>query len=195
MSSRRLACIILGAWIAASIFMSWVAAENLRSVERTLHDPTASAIAQIKQLGYDNARQLLRYQAGESNRLYFHSWETVQLVLGLLLFGLLLFGTDSGKYTLIVPVLMLLLVALEHYAITPYVALLGRALEMLPGVAKAQDEARFRALHQAYGGIEIAKLLLGMGLSGVMVFTGRARRRKVHKPRPDPSGKRELYPQ
>jgi hypothetical protein len=190
-----LACIILGAWIAASIFMSWVAAGNLSSVDRTLHDPTATAINQIKQLGFDNARQLLRFQAGELNRQYFQGWELVQLILGLLVFGLLLFATEAGKYTLAMPIVMLLLVALEHYAITPHIAMLGRALDMLPRLAKAQDEARFQALHQAYGAIEIAKLLLAMGLSAVMVYSGRSKRHKVRRHSPDPSGKREMYQQ
>jgi hypothetical protein len=173
--------------------MSWVAAENLRSVDRVLYDPTAGALTQIKQLGFENARQLLRYHVGELNRHYFYYWEVAQLVIGLFLFGVLLFGTDIGKYALAVPLMMLSLVALAHWAITPQVSSLGRSLDTLPTVARMQEETRFRAMHQVYGGIEIAKLLLALVLSGFLLATKRGTRRKVRKHEPDPSGKREIY--
>ena len=180
MSSRRLACLLLGAWIAASLFMAWVATENFRSVDRILHDPTGGAVAQMKQLGYDGVRQLLRYHVGELNRFYFYYWELAQLAIGLFLFGVLLFGTDVGKYTLALPLMMLLLVALAHWAITPYVSSFARSMELLPSSARIQDETRFRALHQAYGGIEVLKLLLGVVLAGFLVAR-RGNRRKLRK--------------
>lgn len=180
MNSRRLACLLLGAWIAASLFMTWIATENFRSVDRMLHDPTAGSVAQMKQFGYDGVRQLLRYQVGELNRFYFYHWEMAQMAIGLLLFGILLFGTDAGKYTISLPLLMLLLVALAHWAITPYVASMGKSLDFLPASERLREEVRFRALHQAYGGIEILKLILSFVLAGLLVVH-RGTRRKLRK--------------
>jgi hypothetical protein len=180
MSSKRLACLLLGAWIAASLFMSWIATENFRSVDRMLHDPTAGAIAQMKQFGYDSVRQLLRYQVGELNRFYFYHWEMAQMAIGLLLFSILLFGTDAGKYTLALPLLMLLLVALAHWAITPNVASMGKSLDFLPASEHLREEVRFRTFHQAYGGVEILKLILGIVLAGLLAVH-RGTRRKLRK--------------
>ena len=177
MSLRRFACFLLGAWMAGSLFMAWVATENFRSVERLLHEPTAGAAAQIKQLGYEGVRQLLRYQVGEQNRFYFEHWEMMQLLLGVLLFGILLFGTKVGRYTLVLPLLMLMLVATTHWLITPQIITLGRSMEYLPTAAVQADENRFRAAHSAYGVIEAGKLVLATVLLGVLVLrSGRSRK-------------------
>jgi len=163
--------------MAASAFMSWVATENFLSVERLLHDPTAGAASQIKVLGYEQTRQLLRYQVSEQNRFYLSNWEVAELVMGLALFGVLLFGTDVGKYSLTLPLIMLLLVALAHWLITPRMVSLGRALDYMPSTAGAREEAGFSTLHRAYGVVEVAKLVLGLLLAGILAWRPLTRRK------------------
>ena len=84
MKSRYVACWLVGAWIAGSLFMILVATQNFRSVDRLLAAP-ASARAPFEKMGHQEARTFLRYQVSEQNRWYFETWETVQLALGLAL--------------------------------------------------------------------------------------------------------------
>ncbi len=180
MSFQRLVCILIGAWIAGSLFMGWIAAENFKSVERLLNDPSANAAGAIKQLGYHEVRQFLRYQVAEQNRFYFENWELMQMFLGTLIFGILLFATKSGRYTLALPLGMLSLVMLTHFLITPRIIALGRLLDFMPSNTLALDEMRFQATHRVYGVVEAIKIVLGIVLSGVLVVH-RSRRKLREK--------------
>src|ERR1035441_1442758 len=101
MNSRRLACFLLGIWMGGGLLMLWVAAESFGSVDRLLAQPHPVATAQFKALGRADARLLLRYQVAEQNRWYFQTWETAQIVIGVLFFFFLLFLTRENKFALI----------------------------------------------------------------------------------------------
>ena len=85
MHTRRLSSLLLGAWLAGSLFMWMVATQNFRSVDRLLESPSPQASTQFDKLGRDGARTLLRYHVGEQNRWYFETWELAQIVVGALL--------------------------------------------------------------------------------------------------------------
>src|SRR5437764_183857 len=96
MHYRRLATLLLGAWVGIGAFMIFVATQNFKSVDRLLADPGSASSAQIKTLGHGDARILLRRQAGAQNRWLFEQWERIQFGLALALFLTLLVGpTDT----------------------------------------------------------------------------------------------------
>jgi long-subunit acyl-CoA synthetase (AMP-forming) len=70
---------------------------------------------QMQKLGPASARLLLRYQASEMNRLGFASWEVAQLILGLVFFFFLLFGTREKKGVLAAALVPLVLVAVQRW--------------------------------------------------------------------------------
>jgi hypothetical protein len=72
---------------------------------------------------------------------------------------------------------MLLLVALAHWLITPRMVSLGRALDYMPSTAGAREEAGFSTLHRAYGVVEVAKLVLGLLLAGILAWRPLTRRK------------------
>jgi len=170
MSPRRLACVLLGAWLGGAVLMGWVAMESFRSVDRVLREPVALNTTQYQKLGHDAVRQLLRYQVSEQNRFLFERWELAQIALGLFIFGLLLFGTSVGKTELSMPLLMLVFVAVSHWLIRPQILALGRLLDFLPASAPALEETRLRAMHTAYTVIELLKLGVGMALSALLIW-------------------------
>lgn len=134
MHSRRVACFLLGIWLGAAILMAWVATENFRSVDRLLAKPSPAALLSLKTLGPAGARMLLRYQASEQNRWLFEAWGTVQLIGGSGFFLFLLFGTREGKYPLILVLVMLAVVLLQLFLLTPAMISLGRLVDFLPPV-------------------------------------------------------------
>ncbi len=176
MSARRLACLLLGAWLGGAVLMGWVAMESFRSVDRAMKEPAALSTSQYQKLGPAAVRQLLRYQVSEQNRYLFSNWELAQLGLGLLIFGILLFGTSVGQIELGLPLVMLLVVAVSHWFLTPQMVALGRVLDFLPSGAPALEESRLRTLHNAYTVLEILKVGVGIVLGSLLVW--RRTRRK-----------------
>jgi len=156
-------CWLLGAWIAGSLFMILVATQNFRSVELLLASP-AGAAAQIDRMGHDEARAFLRYQVSEQNRWYFETWEKIQLALGLALLAVT-FRQDRISVALAAAMFTLLLA--QRFWITPEIVRIGRLIDFAP---QAPERQTFWMFHNAYSGIELAKLALGFLLSARFVF-------------------------
>ncbi|HZT31157.1 MAG TPA: hypothetical protein VFA33_14810 [Bryobacteraceae bacterium] len=170
MHFRRLACFLLGAWLAGSLFMALVAIENFRSVDRLLDRPAPAAARQFEALGHDAARTLLRYQVSEQNRWYFQAWGAGQLFLGLGLLLVLVFGSTETLFSLVLAGLMLVVAGVQHFALTPEIVALGRVIDFVPLTAVSADRGRFWTMHSLYSGAEVLKWLIGFVLAGKLVI-------------------------
>ncbi len=168
-------------WLAGGILLEFLASGNFRAVERTMHDPQPSAAIRILKLGAADSHMLLRYQAAEQNRAAFEAWENAQLLGGLLFFFYLLFGTTEDKFALAVALLLVLVVALQRFVLTPELNGLGRLLDFVPDSVPSPHRARYGNLDATYLGIEIGKGLAQLALAA-MVLSG-ARRRSRHSGR------------
>lgn len=173
MHFRRLACFLLGAWIGGSLFMAFVATQNFRSVDRLLVAPSPSAAQHIQVLGHDAARTFLRYQVSEQNRWYFETWEGFQLGLGLALFFLLLFGTDTGKIPLLLSLLMIVSVGVARFYLTPQIVHLGRLIDFVPADTGSPERSQFWTLHTEYSVLELVKWGLGFSLAAKLILRSR----------------------
>lgn len=180
MHVSRLVCLLLGAWIAGSLFMYAVATQNFRSVERTIERDEPGSREAIHLLGGpEMTRVFLRHHVGEQNRFYFVAWEHAQLVLGLALLLLLVFASHQRKRVIAICALMLLLVAVMRFSVTPSIIALGRELDFLPAGQDSVIRNQFKAWHSAYAALEVAKLVLGVAVSAMLVAGNGARRRAV----------------
>src|SRR5437870_11074816 len=119
MHTRRMATFLLGSWLGCSLLMSFLAVQNLRSPVRTIANATPPATKLAQKLGEEDALLLLRFQAAEQNRTYLFYWELVQIVMALCLGGCLFLGTQRRIVPLVLCGSMLLLVVIEHVALTP----------------------------------------------------------------------------
>jgi hypothetical protein len=182
MHSVRLVCFILGFWLAGGLFMAWVATENFRGVDRLLEQAAPVAHLQFQALddpkaaGPGAARQLLRYQVSEQNRLYFECWEIAQLMLGGILFFFVLFATRENKFSLAAVLLMIVLVAVQRFVLTPQLTAIGRNLDFAGPASSTLATSQFWSYHNAYSAMEIFKWLLTVGLA-VRLIAGRRHRR------------------
>lgn len=180
MQYRRIATLLLGLWLGGGFLVAWVAIDTFRSVDRLLAAPAPVAAIQIKSLGPDGARALLRYQAAEQNRALFEVWESLQLVLGVGFFSFLLFGSSEGKFSLLLLLLMLLIVCAQRLLMTPELSTLGRGLDFIPNDVPSLERNRFWMLHSMYSGSEILKWGLGLALGARLIFN---RERRSMDPR------------
>jgi hypothetical protein len=177
MHYSRISAFLLGALLTGSLFMAFVATGNFQTVSEILKSPPPQADKMIKVLGDENARLLLRYLAGEENRLFFETWETAQIMLGLLLAALLFLAGNKRLLAGLAGAIVILTV-FQHFKITPELVSQGRLFAFVPATADSTTERQqFFKVHVAYGIIEVAKLLLIIGI-GIALFS---RRRRSHE--------------
>jgi NAD-dependent DNA ligase len=173
MHFRRFACFLLGAWLAGILVVAMVATQNFRTVDRILLDAPPGATQELKTIGHQMARMLLRWEAGEQNRRMFETWETAQLVMAMAVFFVLLFGSTEGKYSLSLALLLLMVVILQRFLLTPVMVSLGRMIDFVPEGARSPERIRFQVLHMGYGGLEAFKCVIGILLAGKLLVRSR----------------------
>jgi hypothetical protein len=175
MHFRRLASFLLGLWIGGSLFMTMVATQNFRAVDRLLSAPGAAA-GHIATLGPEAARALLRYSASENNRFFFITWEWAQILVGLVLIAVLIAGKFHTKTAVSLAAAMLAIAVLFRFFLTPQIVELGRSLDFqAPGMPPA-ERSRFRDFHGAYSALEVFKWILGLILLLTLVLPKRKSR-------------------
>lgn len=159
--------------------MSTVATQNFQSVNRTLEQKEPEVQSFIEQLGGpEAARVFLRHHVGEQNRLYFALWEYAQIVLGGAVLMFLVFGSHERKRIIVITGVMLALVLLMRFSVTPSITALSRELDFLPAAADSPIRNQFRAWHTAYAAIEMLKLALGLLVSAMLVASHHSSRRR-----------------
>ncbi len=167
---RRFSCLLLGAWLAGSVFMDLLAVQNFRSVERFLSNTGVAAAQDIHTLGHDETRVLLRKLVAEQNRFYFEHWEWIQLGIGMCFLLLLVFGDRPPKVAILLTLAMLAVVLGQRAGLTPQISKIGRALDALPASGDSPDRTLFWTLHGIYSGLELLKIALGVTIAGLMVI-------------------------
>lgn len=160
---RRLAILLLGAWLGAGVFADFAVVQNFQTVDRFLADPgNALAASELGKIGRDRERVLLRRNAGEENNFIFANWERAELGIGVVLLALLAFGRQD-KPALVLAVTMLVVVVAQHFFLSQRITDLGRRIADLP--PNDPLNGTFWTYHGIYSGVEILKLAIGGGLA------------------------------
>lgn len=169
MRARRMACLILGLWLGAGLWMQWVTTENTSSVDSVLQHPASDAAQYLKSLGTVSPGPLAQYLVAEENRSLMETWGNVQIVLSAIFFFFLLFGTRLGKVPLVLALFLVLVVVLERVLVIPEMSLAGRSTDFALNSAH-----RVHLVHQAlgygYSVTELSKWVLAVGVAGILVF-------------------------
>jgi hypothetical protein len=208
MHTRRLAVLLLGAWLGVSIFVAVAAIHNSRSASAILEMPLQPLQRAIDEAGRTRIEAHLKFQAAEISRAHQTGWGWAQIVLGVILTLTVVFGTNARRPAVALAAAMVLIAAVEQVAVTPRLVELGRTLAW-PRQPQNSDEveeidierekliveAEQRALgtYQAsYLGLEAVKLLSGIGLAGWFLASGggptvRRRRRSRHSAMAEPA--------
>lgn len=173
MHRYRIAAFLTGCLILGSLFMIFVATQNFGTVDRVLAAPPHEATQMFQTLGPENTRLLLRYLAGEENRLFFTSWELAQIALGALLTVVLLLAIKSRLLAGLTGA-MLILALFQHFRVTPEMIALGRLVDFGGGSGSAAY-SQFWRLHGLYGVLEVVKLVLLAMVAGLLLFGRRGK--------------------
>jgi hypothetical protein len=166
MGSRRIACLLLGLWMGAALWMLWVAAANAAAAGNLLLTPGAAAY--LKTAGIPAVGPLAHYLAAEQNRSLFETWGVVQIALSAVFFSYLLFGTRLGKFPLAMAMLLLLIAIGERLA-APGLEMVGRATDFATNPSHRVRLAR-DVLSYGYVMAEGGKFLLAAVLAVVFIW-------------------------
>ena len=149
--------------------MGAVAAENFFQIDRLL-DSTSQRSFQndVALLPPGEARAMLRYLASELNRFYFYVWGWVQLVLGAACFAIAALKLKQKKLVIGFS-LMLAVVSVMAFYMTPEIIEVGRNLDFVPREPPLPGMAAFGRLHAAYSILDLVKLLTGVWMAVVLV--------------------------
>jgi hypothetical protein len=168
MQHHRIAAFLSGCLILGSLFMIFVATQNFQTVDRVLASPPREAAHMFQTLGPNNSRLLLRYLAGEENRLFFVTWELSQIALGIALTAILLFAIRSGLLAGMAGG-MVIIALFQHFRVTPEMISLGRLVDFGAGAGSVAYN-QFWRLHGLYGVLEVVKLMLVMVVAAFLLF-------------------------
>lgn len=160
---QRLALLVIGLWLGAGIFADIAVTRNFNTVEHFLSNPgNASTASEIAAIGREREREVLRRNAAEENNGIFHDWQFAEFAIGAALIGLLALDRvpviDLG-----IAGVMIAIVVVQAFALSPRIAALGRLLPSMP--PGDPSIANFWTMHGIYSGSEILKLLFGFALS------------------------------
>lgn len=166
----------MGAWLAGMILILVVPTGNLASVDELLRTPSPKAKEILEKVEEASARPLLTHHASEFNRWLVRNWERVQLGLGAALLLSLLLGVEGKRYTAVLCLLMLAIVAFLHWFLTPEMEKLAEAVDFAVPSDPSGAGDRLRSLQAGYSTAESIKLVLGLLLAGGLL----SRRRRRH---------------
>lgn len=163
--NRRFSALRLGASIPTDLAVT----QNYRTVDCFLAAPgSANTSVQLNEIGRGRVRLVLRQNAGEENNWILQNWERLEFAIGGALFLLLLFGDRPQKSMLAVSLLLLAIVAAEHFLFTPRILGLGRIIDDLPPTDPGHKT--FRLVYGVYGTLDVLKTLTGCGLAARLLI-------------------------
>jgi len=165
MTLRTLALVLVTVWLTGTLIMTFVATQNFRTVDRILERPTPQAASKLAELDHDSMRMLLRHLSSELNRLYFMSWNAIQLLLAVVVLAMMV-RAGSRLETWLALAMLLIVVALLGG--TFRIIELGRTIDFVSRNPPPPEVVRFGKLHAAYGAMELVKLVVGVVLGWIL---------------------------
>jgi hypothetical protein len=166
--NRRLACLILGIWLGASVFANVFPVFRTAAVAAFIAQPGSTTTAtQIKQTGAKAAGFLLRRFTSDLNALVLTFWEWAEVGIAVILFLLVLFAGRPPRSALILLPAMLAIVLIQLFVVTPQIASAARDADEFQGSALIANPSLgpLVVFQRIYTGTEILKLLMGCGVA------------------------------
>jgi Domain of unknown function (DUF4149) len=158
--SQLVSLAVLGAWIAATLFMWFAATSSFRTVDAVLAKPNPAFQEATKPLGESETRTVLRHLSSEINRTLFRGYGWTQLALAGLFLFLMWRRTPSDSTARVLAAVMLGLVLILTFYIQPQIIVLGRSLDFVPRHPPPPEMSRFWMYHGAFTALDGVKLLV-----------------------------------
>lgn len=170
MHARRLACMLLGFWLAGSILITFIAADSANSADRLLRNHGAAASERIKDMGQDEARlMLLAYPVRQQTRWWLEEWSNLELLIGGIFFFFMLFGTKEGKITLAFTLGIFAIVLFQRLYTLPQLLFLGSVMDFVPANVVMPERNQLIAVQNAFTAVDLFKDLVMLGMAAYFI--------------------------
>jgi hypothetical protein len=166
--ARRLLILLIGIWFGSILVTVLAVPRSFHSVDVVMADPAPEAAKAIREIGPVRARMVLHHQISEANRMLLAWWGWAQMGLGLLVFGIVLFGTRSGRVAIGLAGAMLLVAVATQFLLIPRLHEISRATDFTPAMAASPNADRFLVLHRGFAAFEAVVGVLGTVLLGLL---------------------------
>jgi hypothetical protein len=180
MHVRRLTALLLGAWLAGSLWTTASAVGSFRAVDHVLKSPVPPAEKLIETLPEHSAEMLLRHVVSEVHREGLSVWELVQLALGIGVVASL--DVRRRRPVLVFAGLLLIVVAIQWVVLTPRMNEAARAIDFVAQDAISVERTIFWRYQNSYWVFEGMKVLTMVGLIANLLIqrSQRPRSRRRH---------------
>ena len=182
MHNRRFDAYLVGMWLMGAILLSHFVSQSQLNVERLFADPPVGVQRQLAGVGTEAAQALLRYQANEMSRRVQEVWEVLQLGILTALLAASVLTEHRSRTAIIAAVVMIALVGVQSFAITPKLLADWRALDFVSSdeAARRSQETSVEVRQILYRIIDFVKLAIALGLSARLLldFSGWKRRNR-----------------
>jgi len=160
--TRGAAVFCVGLWVMGTVCVSVVATQNFYTIDRLLTDAGQPRFDDVvEQVGDGVARDFLRYLSSELNRLFFQYWNYAQFLIGGVAMWLVVRLPDGASLKWPLGVMLAILVLLT-FVVTPPIIAIGRGLDFVPRHPPPPSLATFGIFHAAYTSLEMIKAAIGL---------------------------------
>ena len=166
--TRKIMLLILGGWLAGTVLVGAMAAENFWIIDRLLQSPSPSLQHDVAQLPPGEARVMLRHLASELNRFWFEVWGWIELALAVALLAMAFRALPKPSVLISLGIMLAIAVAMAFY-LTPQIIAVGRPLDFVPREPTPPSLAEFGRLHAAYSVWDLGKLVIGIWMAVLFV--------------------------
>jgi hypothetical protein len=170
MHTRRVGAFLIGAWLLGSLLVAFVSSQGYLNVDRFFSSPPTQISKELDDVGPEVMRQILRYQASQHIRHLTETWEVIQLGLGFALLATSFLTPHRSRIVIIGAALMVVMVLVMYFRLTPIMNALARSYDFLPLTAAIQERDAFSHYAVWYRVLEILKAVLGIVITGRLLF-------------------------
>lgn len=170
MHTRRVGAFLIGAWLLGSLLMAFLYSQVFVNVDRFFGSPPPQIAKELEDVGPEVMRQILRYQASQHTRHVAETWEVIQLGLGGALLATSFLTAHRSRIVIIASSIMVLMVLVMYFHLTPIMNALARSYDFLPPTAAIQERDNFSYYAVWYRVLDILKAILGIVVTGRLLF-------------------------
>lgn len=153
-----------------SIFAWFSSSQSYLNIDRIFSAPPPQVQREIDGMGQDIARQFLGHQAAQFTRRLQETWEVMQLGLGGALLATAVMTSHRSRTLIAGTILMLVIVAVLMFSVTPNINGLGRALEFQAATAALRERQSFVSYQLWFRVLEAGKSVVLILITSRLLF-------------------------
>lgn len=190
MHTRRVGAFLIGAWLLGALITAFIAAQSYTNVERFFSNPPPQVSKEIDDVGPDVMRQILRFQASQHNRHVAETWLVIQLGILSALLATSFLTSHRSRIVIIATFLMLAMVLISYFFLTPVMNALSRSYDFQPLGAATMERENYAYYSVWVRVLEIFKAILAFLVAGRLLFDRYEWKDKITPPTSDKGQRR-----